>query len=103
MSTVAEVIGEVNLNLAMVEDGQAFAYRQYLSQCNARLLSQGHTYLERLNFTAFYEALLEAHGDSLGEGGGNGNRWGVGFTAVLQMASLASPSRQQPAPAASPA
>jgi endonuclease YncB( thermonuclease family) len=32
--TVAEVIGEVNLNLAMVEDGQAFAYRQYLSQCN---------------------------------------------------------------------
>jgi len=34
--TVAEVIGEVNLNLAMVEDGQAFAYRQYLSQCNAR-------------------------------------------------------------------
>lgn len=70
--TVAEVIGEVNLNLAMVEDGQAFAYRQYLSQCNARLLSQGHTYLERLNFTAFYEALLEANGDSLGEGGGNG-------------------------------
>jgi hypothetical protein len=34
--TVAEVIGEVNLNLAMVEDGQAFAYRQYLSQCNAQ-------------------------------------------------------------------
>ena len=34
--TVAEVIGDVNLNLAMVEDGQAFAYRQYLSQCNAQ-------------------------------------------------------------------
>jgi len=34
--TVAEVIGEVNLNLAMVEDGQAFAYRQYLGQCNAK-------------------------------------------------------------------
>ncbi len=27
---------------------------------------------ERLNFTAFYEALLEAKGVSLGEGGGNG-------------------------------
>ena len=27
---------------------------------------------ERLNFTAFYEALLEAKGISLGEGGGNG-------------------------------
>ena len=34
--TVAEVIGELNLNLAMVEDGQAFAYRQYLGQCNAK-------------------------------------------------------------------
>ncbi len=34
--TVAEVIGEVNLNLAMVEDGQAFAYRKYLAQCNAK-------------------------------------------------------------------
>jgi len=34
--TVAEVIGEVNLNLALVEDGQAFAYRQYLSGCDAK-------------------------------------------------------------------
>ena len=34
--TVAEVIGEVNLNLALVEDGMAFAYRRYLGQCNAR-------------------------------------------------------------------
>ena len=28
---------------------------------------------ERLNFTAFYEALLEAKGLSLGDGGGRGN------------------------------
>jgi len=34
--TVAEVIGGVNLNLALVEDGLAFAYRQYLSSCNSR-------------------------------------------------------------------
>jgi endonuclease YncB( thermonuclease family) len=34
--TVAEVIGELNLGLALVEDGQAFAYRHYLGQCNAR-------------------------------------------------------------------
>ncbi|NDG75340.1 MAG: thermonuclease family protein [Synechococcaceae bacterium WB8_1B_136] len=33
---VAEVIGEINIGLALVEDGQAFAYRQYLSQCDAR-------------------------------------------------------------------
>ena len=34
--TVAEVISDINLNLALVEDGQAFAYRQYLGGCNAR-------------------------------------------------------------------
>lgn len=34
--TVAEVFNGVNINLALVEDGQAFAYRQYLGGCNAR-------------------------------------------------------------------
>ena len=34
--TVAEVIGDININLAMVEDGQAFANRRYLSGCDAR-------------------------------------------------------------------
>ncbi|WP_322781863.1 thermonuclease family protein [Synechococcus sp. CBW1107] len=34
--TVAEVISEINLNLVMVEDGQAFAYRQYLGGCDAK-------------------------------------------------------------------
>ena len=34
--TVAEVISEININLVMVEDGQAFAYRPYLAACDAR-------------------------------------------------------------------
>ncbi|CAK6690517.1 thermonuclease family protein [Synechococcus sp. CBW1107] len=34
--TVAEVIGGINLGLALVEDGQAFADRQYLSGCDAK-------------------------------------------------------------------
>jgi endonuclease YncB( thermonuclease family) len=34
--TVAEVISDSNVGLAMVEDGQAFAYRQYLSSCDAQ-------------------------------------------------------------------
>ena len=34
--TVAEVISDININLALVEDGQAFAYRQYLSGCDAK-------------------------------------------------------------------
>jgi len=33
--SVAEVLSGVNINLALVEDGQAFAYRQYLSVCDA--------------------------------------------------------------------
>jgi hypothetical protein len=33
--TVAEMIGVINLNLALVGDGQAFACRRYLSQCHA--------------------------------------------------------------------
>jgi endonuclease YncB( thermonuclease family) len=34
--TVAEVISDININLAMVEDGRAFAYRQYLGGCKAK-------------------------------------------------------------------
>lgn len=34
--TVAEVFSGVNLNLALVEDGKAFAYCGYLGGCNAR-------------------------------------------------------------------
>ena len=33
--TVAVVIGDINLNLALVEDGQAFVYPKYLGQCDA--------------------------------------------------------------------
>jgi len=33
--TVAEVISEINLNLALVEDGEAFVYPKYLGQCDA--------------------------------------------------------------------
>jgi endonuclease YncB( thermonuclease family) len=34
--TIAEVIGDINLNLALVEDGLAFVYPKYLGQCDAR-------------------------------------------------------------------
>ncbi len=34
--TVAEVISDLNINLVMVEDGQAFAYRRHLSGCDAK-------------------------------------------------------------------
>ncbi len=33
---VAEVIADINIGLSMVEDGQAFAYRRYLSGCDAK-------------------------------------------------------------------
>jgi endonuclease YncB( thermonuclease family) len=38
--TVAEVIRDTNINLALVEDGLAFAYRRYLAACD------GAAYLE---------------------------------------------------------
>ena len=34
--SVAEVFSGVNINLALVEDGQAFAYRQYRRGCDAK-------------------------------------------------------------------
>lgn len=34
--SVAEVISDININMVLVEDGQAFAYRQYLSGCDAK-------------------------------------------------------------------
>jgi hypothetical protein len=34
--TVAEVISDINIGQAMVADGQAFAYRQYLSRCDEK-------------------------------------------------------------------
>ncbi|MFO7630170.1 MAG: thermonuclease family protein [Prochlorococcaceae cyanobacterium] len=34
--SVAEVFSGVTIGLAMVEDGQAFAYRRYLGGCNAK-------------------------------------------------------------------
>ena len=41
---------------------------------------------ERLNFTAFYEALLEAKGLSLGAGGGGGGKGGrkLSYVATVQ-------------------
>ncbi len=42
---------------------------------------------ERLNFTAFYEALLEAKGVSFGDGGGNGKGKGgrrLSYVATVQ-------------------
>ena len=34
--TVAEVISDITIGQAMVADGQAFAYRQYLSRCEEK-------------------------------------------------------------------
>jgi endonuclease YncB( thermonuclease family) len=47
---VAEVFQEVNINLALVEDGQAFAYRQYLKNCDARayLAAEGRASRRRI-------------------------------------------------------
>lgn len=38
--TVAELISGININLAMLEDGQAFVYRRYLGHCDGRAFLQ---------------------------------------------------------------
>jgi endonuclease YncB( thermonuclease family) len=45
--TVAEVFSGVNINLALVEDGQAFAYRQYLSSCSEQKYLEAETKANR--------------------------------------------------------
>ena len=45
--TVAEVFSGVNINLALVEDGQSFAYRQYLSSCSEQKYLEAETKANR--------------------------------------------------------
>jgi hypothetical protein len=40
---------------------------------------------ERLNFTAFYEALLDAKGVSLGDGGSRGGKRGRGLSYIAKV------------------
>ena len=51
---VAEGIGEVNLNLAIVQSGQAFVYRQYLGRCDrgAYLAAERQAKAQRLGVWA---------------------------------------------------
>jgi endonuclease YncB( thermonuclease family) len=48
--TVAEVISDLNINLVMVEDGQAFAYRRYLGGCDAKEYLQAEYRASRLRY-----------------------------------------------------
>ena len=53
--SVAEIFSGVNINLAMVEDGQAFAYRQYLSSCNAREYLEAESRASRRRYGVWQE------------------------------------------------
>jgi endonuclease YncB( thermonuclease family) len=48
--SVAEVFRGVNINLAMVEDGEAFAYRRYLSSCNEQVYLEAEHRASRRRF-----------------------------------------------------
>jgi len=52
--SVAEVIGKVTVNLAMVQSGQAFVYRQYLGRCDrgAYLAAERQAQAQRLGVWA---------------------------------------------------
>ena len=48
--TVANLFRQVNINLAMVEDGEAFAYRRYLSSCNEQVYLEAEQRASRRRF-----------------------------------------------------
>jgi endonuclease YncB( thermonuclease family) len=48
--TVAEVISELSIPLVMVEDGQAFAYRRYLAECDAKAFLEAEFRARRHRF-----------------------------------------------------
>jgi hypothetical protein len=47
---VAEVFSDINVGLALVEDGQAFVYRKYMGQCDAREYLSAETRASRSRY-----------------------------------------------------
>jgi endonuclease YncB( thermonuclease family) len=53
--SVAEVISDINIGLAMVEDGQAFAFRRYLSECDANAYLEAEQRASRRRYGVWQE------------------------------------------------
>jgi len=102
--SVAEVIGMGPINLAMVQSGQAFVYRQYLGRCDrgAYLAAERQAQAQRLGVWALPGGMTRPW-DFRHRGAGHGNAGAVpaGKPQARPSAALQLPSSAGPRPPAS--
>ena len=93
--TVAEVIGKGTVNLAMVQSGQAFVYRQYLGRCDrgAYLAAERQAQAQRLGVWAVSGGITRPW--DFRQGGGVQRRSGATPAAATPTAPSVSPLSQQ--------
>jgi len=93
--SVAEVIGKGLINLAMVQSGQAFAYRQYLGRCDrgAYLAAERQAQAQRLGVWAVPGGITRPW--DFRQGGGVQRRSGATPAAATPTAPSVSPISQQ--------
>jgi endonuclease YncB( thermonuclease family) len=89
--SVAEVIGKSRVNLAMVQSGQAFVYRQYLGRCDrgAYLAAERQAQAQRLGVWAVNGGITRPW--DFRHGGGGQRRSGSTPAAATSSAPVRSP------------
>jgi len=94
--SVAEVIGKGTINLAMVQTGQAFVYRQYLGRCDrgAYLAAERQAQAQRLGVWAVPGGITRPW--DFRHGGGGHRRAGATPAAATPAALSTSPRAAQP-------
>ena len=93
---VAEVIGKGNVNLAMVQSGQAFVYRQYLGRCDrgAYLAAERQAQAQRLGVWAVPGGITRPW--DFRHGGAGRRRAGAAPAGAPSSATVSSPKAVQP-------
>ena len=94
--SVAEVIGKGIVNLAMVQSGQAFVYRQYLGRCDrgAYLAAEGQAQAQRLGVCAVPGGITRPW--DFRHGGAGYHSAGAVRAAASSSAPVSSPQTAQP-------
>ena len=94
--SVAEVIGKGPVNLAMVQSGQAFVYRQYLGRCDrgAYLAAERQAQAQRLGVWAVPGGITRPWDFRHGAAGQRSA--GANSAAAISSASFTSPPAAQP-------
>ena len=94
--SVAEVIGKGTVNLAMVQTGQAFAYRQYLGRCDrgAYLAAERQAQAQRLGVWAVPGGITRPW--EFRHGGAGHHSAGAAPAAASSRAPVSSPQADQP-------